>query len=170
MRDVGSGLAITQLVRGRIHSTPKGHRRYVLLAMIYTPAAPLSVTLEVRDSSRPTGWVVGRDLLASGLHCSAGSPAGAYDVRIWTEPAAHGNHTVIEFRNQRALQIYVPAHDLTDFLAASWDQVPAGAEYRSWDFDTALDRLITEHREPPKPGWTAQLWRRIRRRSNPTRN
>lgn len=100
---------------------------------------PFAVEATFRAGEESISWVLGRDLLADGLH----GDCGEGDVRVWPT-VDRGRHVVM-------LQLSSPdgsallaadANGLDAFLRRTYDAVPLGFEGDHLDMDTVLDQLL----------------------------
>lgn len=109
------------------------------LTLSYSECHPLQVNVAfgaaVTSDGRMAVWVIGRDLLALGLH----DPTGQGDVRV--RPA--GDRIAIEFHDgpDYAL-ITVPRDALTQFLNSTFAVVPLGHESQCTDWHEELAALL----------------------------
>lgn len=101
--------------------------------LCWQPADPLAVRMSFRTGGHWVDWALARELLAAGLLM----PAGAGDVRL----APLGEHLVLGLDNGRArATLLLPAADVAGFLAATYRQIPLGAEQVDVDPTLALFR------------------------------
>jgi hypothetical protein len=105
---------------------------------VFDPADACAVTLVLQTPSGPVTWTFARDLLVEGQY----EPAGDGDVHVWPCLSACGEAVVIvelcSPTGEALLQF--PTRAVQDFVYASLDAVPAGAE--EVDVDGWLEQLL----------------------------
>lgn len=107
----------------------------------YTTARPLEVAATFPAQPEPVTWTFSRDLLADGLR----EPTGHGDIVVWPEHAGDSEPVVrIWLRTPDGdAELRAAIADMDRFLAATWQIVPAGAEYDHLNVDTVLEWLFT---------------------------
>jgi hypothetical protein len=104
-------------------------------------------------TDKPVEWILGRDLLAAGLHASE----GLGDVRVWPSAAscdpdvvAIGGGTGPAILNiamsspYGQAQFEVSAKAIEDFLQRTYQLVASGQESSSLNFDAELTELLSQ--------------------------
>ena len=72
-------------------------------------------------------WLLGRELLAQGMHASSEEPAGTGDVQIWRDEDP--DYTLISLSGvEGSALLAAPTEPVLRFLAATESLVPLGAE------------------------------------------
>lgn len=97
----------------------------------YTASRPLEVTVTFSAQPEPVTWTFSRELLADGLR----EPTGHGDIVVWPEHADDSEPPWcrIWLRTPAGdAELRASIADLDRFLAATWQIVPAGAEYNHW--------------------------------------
>jgi hypothetical protein len=110
----------------------------VAATLVWTPADPLAVSVEFHnpDSGENPIWYVARDLLAAGFR----GRTGCGDVRV--HPPVDGwLRVVLDSPNGHA-DFTVCADTIAEFLEASFDACPPGAEFDDLDVEAELLALI----------------------------
>lgn len=103
---------------------------------LFNSANPFAVTLSL--TNKPVDWMIGRELLATGLWC----PVGDGDVRI--EPML-GDLLLIELRSPSGhALLLLDAAEARRALDLSYASVPLGTETRATDLDAEL-AAICDH-------------------------
>lgn len=101
---------------------PVGSADPIRVALRWSRQRPLEVWLEFPDAG--VHWVVARELLASGL----AGPAGLGDVMLLPDLRDPAWLELILSSPDGVVGLRLPAAELTDFLRATWVQVPADHE------------------------------------------
>ena len=111
----------------------------VKVELSYTSRDPYAVQASFKTGHHTTvDWVFARDLLGDGLVDSAGTgdvrvqPMSDDPTRIELELTSPSGHALFT----------TSAATLSEFLQATYDAVPAAAEYSWLDFDAALADLL----------------------------
>lgn len=108
----------------------------VTSAWTWTPAEPCKVAvLIITRDGETIPWVFGRQLLIEGVVV----PAGAGDVRMWTD----GARLKLVFINQQSrasAQFSAPLASVSAFLTKTLEATPLNAE--QVDVDSALVKLL----------------------------
>ncbi|AXK34148.1 SsgA family sporulation/cell division regulator [Streptomyces armeniacus] len=106
----------------------------------YCAADPYAVRLDFYlDTARPVRWIFARDLLTAGL----ARPTGRGDVRVWPVP----DRALVSLRlvSEHGDALFTAdAAPLTAWLERTCQLVPPGQEFRFFDLDMLLDRLLSE--------------------------
>jgi len=106
--------------------------------LTFDPADPYAVAMHLAARSGTVTWTFARELLAEGLYEEVGNG----DVLVWPFLSSAGNAVVIielSSPDGDAL-LEAPSREVHDFLASTFEIVPAGAE----STHLALDALITQ--------------------------
>ena len=120
----------------------------------YRSADPYAVRMAFDiGTDKPVEWILGRDLLAAGLHASE----GLGDVRVWPSAAscdpdvvAIGGGTGSAILNiamsspYGQAQFEVSAKAIEDFLQRTYQLVAIGQESAYLDFDAELTELLSQ--------------------------
>ncbi|MFC8447906.1 SsgA family sporulation/cell division regulator [Kitasatospora sp. NPDC057223] len=117
-------------------------RRSLRAEFRFDPASALVVTVTFVAPEGRIPWVMGRDLLDQGLSALG----GLGDVQIW--PVGPEGTRAVRLRlDQRAgtALFELPRPPLAQWLAATYQRVPAGTELRDADWDAWAAAL---HRSP----------------------
>ncbi|MFJ6748853.1 MULTISPECIES: SsgA family sporulation/cell division regulator [unclassified Streptomyces] len=130
---------IDQAVQVRLIATTPGPHA-VPAVLHYQPADPLAVRMsfppEISLDGAAVDWAFARELLAEGLH----SRTGRGDVRV--RPAGP-DRTVMEFHADEGIaMVQLRTADVRQFLARSYEAVPAGCEQTHLDVDRGLAELF----------------------------
>ncbi|MGO4257310.1 SsgA family sporulation/cell division regulator [Marmoricola sp. RAF53] len=106
----------------------------------YDPTDPWAVTMALETPSGQVRWTFARDLLVEGQY----EPAGDGDVHVWPCLSPSGEAVVIVELDSPAGEtlLQFPTRAVQDFVYASLDQVPAGAE--QVDVDEWLNQLLDD--------------------------
>ncbi|MEV7781196.1 SsgA family sporulation/cell division regulator [Kitasatospora sp. NPDC088351] len=135
---------MAQIIEDFIEACIVGPRpRPVLMAVRYDPGDPFALSLGfgANASAEPEGslsWTAARELFGTGLR----APAGLGDLRVgpWS-PDLVG----VEFHGDEGCAVVVlPARDLADFLARTYDEVAPGAEHRLVRWPDTVAELVGE--------------------------
>jgi hypothetical protein len=103
----------------------------------YNDVEPFGITVSFRtDSSRWVEWTFARDLLLEGM----AGPAGLGDLRI--APSLEQDTLLLEIRAPGGQATFELDRELTEeFLEATLDLVPEGAESDHFDVDRLLGEI-----------------------------
>jgi hypothetical protein len=125
---------------------PDGGRRWIAVSLTFDAADPWAVALDMFVGLSPVRWTFGRELLVDGLH----EPVGQGDVLVSPSLDDAGRAVVvIELRSpDGALVGQLPARDVSAFVRAALETVPAGAESAHLDLDALVD-LVLRHEDEP---------------------
>ncbi|SEO96904.1 SsgA family sporulation/cell division regulator [Actinacidiphila rubida] len=106
----------------------------------FDPADPLTVSVEFIVHGGPRVlWRIGRDLLAQGLH----AVSGLGDVQMWpSHPQERATARLRLSAGDMAALFDLPVPPLEQWLAHTYDLVPAGAELAAVDWDMAGAELL----------------------------
>jgi len=107
----------------------------------YDPTDPWAVAITFGTPSEEVRWVVGRDLLTSGLT----DPAGEGDIRLWPSIDEDGRAVVcMDFHSPEGRLItHARTAELHSFLHRAWEAVPPGSENERVDLDLLAESLLT---------------------------
>ena len=109
----------------------------VLLAYDTKDPYALTMELEIRDSSHPSTWVLGRAMVAEGLLV----PSGLGNVQI---TPATPEFVLLQLgapgEDQASLWMSLP--EVEEFLENTYDVVPVGEEERWLEVDATLHRIL----------------------------
>jgi hypothetical protein len=125
----------TAHIHGRVKQD--GHLHRIAVDLTFDPADPLKVALECGS----TFWLIGRDLLITGLE----APAGLGDIRVWLHGKwlhiqLHGNETGSWEDPAYAAVLELPYEPVHSFIAGTELEVPPGTE--RVDVDAWLVELL----------------------------
>ena len=115
----------------------------VRAALHFDPSDPYAVRVTFRtggtDGSESVEWTFARQLLADGT----GSCVGEGDVQAWPAGAGADAAVCLALSSPSGRALFeVPLRALSDFLARTYDQVPAGTEGAHVDLDAELALLL----------------------------
>lgn len=129
---------VTQALQ--ITSVESGAERAVTSEFVYDPADPYAVSLLLQNPNGIVGWSFARELLLGGIY----EPTGDGDVCVWPCLGSRGEAVVIvELHNDTdTTLLQFPTRQVSRFLEATLDAVPAGAETEHVDLDSWLDELL----------------------------
>lgn len=104
---------------------------------------PYAVRMLFSGGGRPeVTWFVSRDLLARGLH----TPSGLGDIHVAPSescPECGEEHLAIELASPSGWAAFeFITEEVADFLEATYDQVPPGAESLVMDVDAEIEWLL----------------------------
>ena len=104
----------------------------------YSPADPFAVSMTLSTVTGPVTWTFARDLLVEGQY----EPTGEGDVHVWPCLSPCGEAVVIIELDSPAGEtlLQFPSRAVQDFVYASLETVPAGAE--ETDVDAWLETLL----------------------------
>jgi len=104
----------------------------------YSPADPFAVAMTLSTVTGPVTWTFARDLLVEGQY----EPTGEGDVHVWPCLSPCGEAVVIIELDSPAGEtlLQFPSRAVQDFVYASLETVPAGAE--ETDVDAWLETLL----------------------------
>ncbi|AJT62956.1 spore wall synthesis regulator SsgD [Streptomyces chattanoogensis] len=130
---------IDQAVQIRLLATAPGPHA-VPAVLHYRPADPLAVRMsfppEISLDGAAVDWAFARELLAEGLR----GPAGRGDVRV--RPSGP-DRTVMEFHADEGIaMVQLRTADVRQFLARSYEAVPAGREQTQLAVERGLAELF----------------------------
>ncbi len=108
--------------------------------LMYDRSDPYAVVAEFHTATGVVRWVFARQLLRDGLY----HPCGEGDIRAWPFLDAEGHALIILELSSPEGDALLQAHsiDVADFLHATDDAVPFGAEDLSVDVDAAIEQLL----------------------------
>jgi len=106
----------------------------------YDPADPFAVTMVIEAAHGPVRWSFARELLVEGYH----EPTGDGDVHVWPCLDTAGAAVVIvELESPTGgILLQFPARPVHQFLCASLETVPQGAE--QIDVDAWIEQLLAD--------------------------
>lgn len=88
---------------------------------------PYTVRAVFAGGQSSSTWLLGRELLAQGMHASSEEPAGTGDVQIWRDEDP--DYTLISLSGvEGSALLAAPTEPVLRFLAATESLVPLGAE------------------------------------------
>lgn len=88
---------------------------------------PYTVRAVFTGGQSSSTWLLGRELLAQGMHASSEEPAGTGDVQIWRDEDP--DYTLISLSGvEGSALLAAPTEPVLRFLAATESLVPLGAE------------------------------------------
>ena len=91
----------------------------------------------------PVEWIFARDLLAAGVNAREGNG----DVTVWPSKGASGAGQVLNLELSSPFgqaHFESAADEIADFLARTYEAVPAGAETSHVDVDAELNALLRQ--------------------------
>lgn len=105
----------------------------------YDAADPFAVAMTLSTVAGPVTWTFARELLIEGQY----SPTGDGDVHVWPCLSPCGEAVVIVELDSPAGEtlLQFPSRAVQDFVYASLETVPVGAELT--DLDSWLEELLT---------------------------
>lgn len=117
-------------------------RQAVRAKFRFAPDAPWVVSVELEIESGPRVlWRIGRDLLHQGLH----SMSGLGDVRIWPSYSVDRPIARLQLTSRDTAALFeLPVPPLAEWLADTYELVPADAELSEIDWDVATASLLQE--------------------------
>ncbi|MGW4164582.1 SsgA family sporulation/cell division regulator [Streptomyces sp. NPDC004788] len=115
-------------------------RQAVRAEFRFAPEAPLAVCVEFLVQGGPRVlWRIGRDLLQRGLHSASGSG----DVRMWPSRYEDRATAWLQLTSRDTAALFeVPAAPLEEWLASTYELVPAGDELATIDWAAATADLL----------------------------
>lgn len=124
---------------------PDGGRRWIAVSLSFDPADPWAVALDMYVGLSPVRWTFGRELLVDGIH----EPVGQGDVLVSPSLDDAGRAVVvIELRSPDGSFVgQLPARDVSAFVHAVLETVPAGAETAHLDLDVLVARVLQHEDE-----------------------
>ncbi len=88
---------------------------------------PYTVRAVFTGAHTMSTWLLGRELLALGVHAVADAPAGTGDVQVWRDDDP--DYTLVSLSGvEGSALLAAPTEPLLRFLAATESLVPVGAE------------------------------------------
>jgi len=88
---------------------------------------PYTVRAVFTGGQSSSTWLLGRELLAQGMHAASEDPAGTGDVQIWRDEDP--DYTLISLSGvEGSALLAAPTEPVLRFLAATESLVPLGAE------------------------------------------
>lgn len=115
-------------------------RQAVRAEFRFDPDAPWIVSVELAIHDGPCVlWRIGRDLLQQGLH----SVSGLGSVQIWPSQSAGRATARLQLVSQDMAALFeLPSLPLAEWLAHTYELVPAGDELSEIDWDAATADLL----------------------------
>ncbi len=88
---------------------------------------PYTVRAVFTGGQSSSTWLLGRELLAQGMHATSEDPAGTGDVQIWRDEDP--DYTLVSLSGvEGSALLAAPTEPVLRFLAATESLVPLGAE------------------------------------------
>lgn len=88
---------------------------------------PYTVRAVFTGGQSSSTWLLGRELLAQGMHATSDEPAGTGDVQIWRDEDP--DYTLVSLSGvEGSALLAAPTEPVLRFLAATESLVPLGAE------------------------------------------
>ncbi|WLW57268.1 SsgA family sporulation/cell division regulator [Streptomyces sp. YU58] len=117
-------------------------RQAVRAEFRFDPDAPWVVSVELAVEGGPRVlWRISRDLLHEGLH----SVSGLGDVQIWPSHTADRATARLQLTSRDTAALFeLPVPPLAEWLADTYELVPADAELSEIDWDAATAGLFQE--------------------------
>jgi hypothetical protein len=109
--------------------------------LVFDPADPYAVVMNLEARSGTVVWTFARDLLADGLY----EPRGDGDVQVWPCLSSSGDAVVIiELSSPDGLALLqAPSRAVHDFVVRTLEIVPAGEESAHLAMDDLISQLLT---------------------------
>ncbi|WP_042394961.1 SsgA family sporulation/cell division regulator [Streptacidiphilus carbonis] len=106
----------------------------------YDPDSPLTVTVTLlAPSCPPVVWHIGRDLLKEGVR----SRSGVGDVKVWRSYRGERETVWLRLGPSGGSALFeLPAAPLANWLAFTFQLVPAGEEIDPQEFDAFISTLL----------------------------
>ena len=105
----------------------------------YDATDPFAVHLDIAAGDGIVRWSFARELLTDGVEQATGTG----DVRIIPVGGAHGRRVRIVLTSpDGAATLEAPLSEMVEFLAATYDAVPSGAESDLVNLDALIDQLL----------------------------
>ncbi len=93
----------------------------------FRTADPYTVRAVFSGAHTMSTWLLGRELLAQGVHATADAPAGDGDVQVWRDDDP--DYTLVSLSGvEGSALLAAPTEPLVRFLAATESLVPVGSE------------------------------------------
>ncbi|QCB93682.1 SsgA family sporulation/cell division regulator [Cellulomonas shaoxiangyii] len=93
----------------------------------FRTADPYTVRAVFTGAHTMSTWLLGRELLAQGVHATADAPAGDGDVQVWRDDDP--DYTLVSLSGvEGSALLAAPTEPLVRFLAATESLVPTGSE------------------------------------------
>ncbi|WP_309221657.1 SsgA family sporulation/cell division regulator [Streptomyces sp. Act143] len=117
-------------------------RQAVRATFRYDPDAPWVVSVELAVEHGPRVlWRIGREILQQGLH----SVSGLGDIQMWPSSFGDGATARLQLTSRDTAALFeLPVPPLAQWLADTYELVPAGAELSEIDWDAATADLLQE--------------------------
>ena len=105
----------------------------------FRAADPYTVRAVFTGPHSMSTWLIGRELLAQGVHATQDSPAGTGDVRVWRDDDP--SYVLISLSGVEGdALLAAPAEPIERFVTTTQQLVPFGSE--STRMDPEISRLI----------------------------
>jgi hypothetical protein len=110
--------------------------------LVFDPADPYAVAMNLDAKSGTVTWIFARDLLAEGLY----EPAGNGDVQIWPCLSSAGEAVIIiELCSPEGTALLqAPSRTVHDFVARAHQAVAAGEESGHLSLDDLISQLLAD--------------------------
>jgi len=102
------------------------------------PFAVELLFLAAHGGAYDVSWLVARDLFAEGLYL----PAGLGDVHVRPHQYDPETTVLVLDSHEGQAEFELGTDVLSDFLQATYEQIPPGVEYMALDLDTHLALLL----------------------------
>jgi hypothetical protein len=116
----------------------------LVASLYYSSDDPYAIRIAFHVGlDEPVEWIFARDLLAAG----ASAREGQGDVSVWPSDSASGAGQVLNIELSSPFgqaHFEAAADEVADFLARTYQAVPAGAETSSVDVDAELTDLLRQ--------------------------
>jgi hypothetical protein len=134
-----SKLTTTSTVAVQVATVAAEEDRALMAELVYDPDDACAVTMVLQTASGPVGWTFARELLVDGQY----EPAGDGDVHVWPCLSPSGEAVVIvELCSPvGGTLLQLPTRAVHDFVYATLDAVPAGAELL--DVDAWIEQILS---------------------------
>jgi hypothetical protein len=113
----------------------------VTVELSWRASSPLAVELlflATHRDSHDVSWLVARDLLAEGLYL----PVGIGDVHVRPHQSDWETTVLVLDSHAGRAEFELDTDALSDFLQATYDHIPPGAEHMALDLDTHIALLL----------------------------
>ena len=113
----------------------------VTVELTWRASYPYAVELlfmAAHGDAHDVSWLVARDLLTEGLYL----PTGLGDVHVRPHQCDPETTVLVLDAHEGRAEFVLDTDVLSDFLQATYEHIPPGAEYMALDLDTHLARLL----------------------------
>ena len=119
----------------------ESHSEALAGELVFDHSDPYAITMHLEAKSGAVVWTFARELLADGLYV----PTGDGDVQVWPCLGSSGDAVVIiELSSpDGAAILQAPSRTVHDFLALTFEVVPAGEESAHLTLDALISQLLT---------------------------